>query len=122
MCKILISIKPEFVESIMNGEKDFEFRKVECKRVVDKIIIYSTSPVMKVVGEADVEEVLVNSPEEIWEITEKKAGISKNFFDEYYKDKTKAVAYKLNNIKKYDEPLALERFGLSAAPQSFAYI
>jgi len=122
MCKILISIKPEFVESIMKGKKDFEFRKVECKRKVDKIIIYSTSPVMQVVGEADVEEVLIDSPEEIWGITEKRAGISKNFFDEYYKDKAKAVAYKLNNIKKYDEPLTLERFGLSVAPQSFAYI
>lgn len=27
-----------------------EFRKIECKRKVDKIIIYSTSPIMKVVG------------------------------------------------------------------------
>lgn len=122
MCQILISIKPEYVESIMNGEKRFEFRKVACKRTVDKIVIYSTFPVMQVVGEAEVEEVSVDSPEVIWNKTKAKAGISKTFFDDYYKDKTKAIAYKLNNIVKYDKPLKLEKFGIATAPQSFVYI
>ena len=53
MCSILLSINPEHVENIMNGNKLYEFRKKACKRHVDKIIIYSTTPVMMVVGEAD---------------------------------------------------------------------
>lgn len=52
MCKILLSINPNHVENIFNGTKKYEFRKVECKKPVDKIIIYSTSPIKKVVGEA----------------------------------------------------------------------
>ena len=81
MCVILLSINPQHVERIMNGDKIYEFRKTQCKKKVDKIVIYSTSPVMKVVGEADVADVLVDDPQTIWKITEKKSGIEKDFFD-----------------------------------------
>ena len=63
MGKILLSINPEHVENIMNGNKLFEFRKVRCRLEVNKIIIYATFPVMKVVGEADVIDVIVDFPD-----------------------------------------------------------
>ena len=50
MCVILLSINPNHVENILNGTKRYEFRKKVCKRHVDKILIYSTTPIMKVVG------------------------------------------------------------------------
>ena len=103
MCKILLSINPEHVENIMNGEKLYEFRKIKCKEKVDKILIYSTSPVMKVVGEADVVDVIVNSPELVWNVTAKHSGITKNFFDAYFQNRDRAVAYKLGKIIKYKE-------------------
>ena len=81
MCAILLSINPQYVERIMCGEKKFEFRKNVCKRNVDKIVIYSTSPVMKVVGEAEVEEVLVDEPQKIWNVTEEYSGVEREFFD-----------------------------------------
>lgn len=52
-----------------------------CKKPVDKIVIYSTTPVMKVVGEAEVEAILVDSPETIWKKTKTRSGIDKPFFD-----------------------------------------
>ena len=55
------------------------------------------------------------------EKTKEYSGITKNFFDEYFKDRKVAYAYKLGKIKVYDEPKALTEFGLRAAPQSFAY-
>lgn len=122
MCAILLSINPEYVGRIMCGEKKYEFRKNLCKRKVDKIIIYSTSPVMKVVGEAEVEEVLVDEPKKIWEITKKHSGINREFFDEYYDGRTQAVAYKLNNIVEYAKPKVLADYGVNAAPQSFCYL
>ncbi len=122
MCAILLSINPEYVERIMCGEKKYEFRKNLCKRKVDKIIIYSTSPVMKVVGEADVEEVLVDEPRKIWEITKKHSGINQEFFYEYYGGRTQAVAYKLNNIVEYAKPKVLADYGVNVAPQSFCYL
>ena len=122
MCAILLSINPNHVENIMNGTKQYEFRKKACKRQVDKILIYSTTPIMRVVGEADVEDVLIDTPEVIWEKTEEKSGIDKAFFDQYYEDREQAVAYKLINVKQYEEPKELEEFGVSNAPQSFQYI
>jgi len=122
MCAILLSINPEYVGRIMCGEKKYEFRKNLCKRKVDKIIIYSTSPVMKVVGEAEVEEVLVDEPKKIWEITKNHSGINQEFFEEYYDGRTQAVAYKLNNIVKYAKPKVLADYGVNAAPQSFCYL
>ena len=38
MCKMLLSINPEHVENIMNGNKLYEFRKIKCKSDVDKIV------------------------------------------------------------------------------------
>lgn len=122
MCSILLSINPSHVENILNGTKLYEFRKKACKRHVDKILIYSTTPIMKVVGEAEVEDVLVDNPETIWKKTKTKSGIDKKFFDQYYANREQAVAYKLKNVIRYGEPKELKEYGVISAPQSFQYI
>lgn len=122
MCRILLSINPEHVDNILTGKKKYEFRKIQCKEKVDKILIYSTFPVMKVVGEADVDDVIVDKPESVWNITSEYSGITKLFFDRYYKNKDKAVAYKLSNVIKYEQPKSLSNYGIKCAPQSFVYI
>lgn len=119
---MLLSINPEHVENILNGNKQFEFRKVRCRSDVDRIIIYATSPIMKVVGEAEVIDVIVDIPEQVWEITAGFAGISKQFYDNYFQNKEKAVAYQLGRVKRYKKPLTLADFGISFAPQSFVYV
>ena len=106
----------------MNGTKRYEYRKVACKRHVDKILIYSTNPIMRVVGEADVEDILIDNPETIWKKTQKKSGIDKHFFDQYYANRELAVAYKLKNVVKYNVPKKLKDYGINNAPQSFQYI
>ena len=122
MCRILLSINPEHVDNILTGKKLYEFRKIQCKEKIDKIVIYSTFPVMKVVGEADVDDVIVDKPESVWDITSEYSGITKLFFDKYYKNKDKAVAYKLSNVIKYEQPKSLSNYGIKCAPQSFVYI
>ena len=122
MCAILLSINPNHVENILNGTKKYEFRKRMCKKPVDKIVIYSTTPVMKVVGEAEVEAILVDNPETIWKKTKTRSGIDKPFFDQYYKNRRQAVAYKLKNVVEFEKPRELKEYGISAAPQSFRYI
>ncbi|MEA5083735.1 MAG: hypothetical protein VB018_06225 [Lachnospiraceae bacterium] len=122
MCTILLSINPEHVENILNGKKEYEFRKTLCKKKVDRILIYSTNPIMKIVGEAKVEDILVDNPRTIWKITNEKSGINKQYFDQYYKDRERAVAYKLCDIVQYSNPKNLQDFGLKNAPQSFLYV
>ena len=122
MCSILLSINPNHVENILNGTKRYEFRKRVCKKKVDKILIYSTTPIKKVVGEAEIEEVLIDEPEIIWKKTKEESGIDKNSFPKYYENKNEAVAYKLKNVMKYRRPRELKDYGVSTAPQSFQYI
>ncbi|NNG67755.1 ASCH domain-containing protein [Caldanaerobacter subterraneus] len=123
MSQILLSIRPEYVESIFKGTKRFEYRKIKfARKEVNKILIYCTAPVMKVVGEAEILEIIEDTPPAVWEKTKDYAGIDKKVFDEYYKNKEKAVAYRLGNVKKYLKPIKLTDLGIRFVPQSFVYI
>ena len=122
MAKMLLSIKPQYVEKIFSGEKRFEFRKFHCKNNIDTIVIYATSPVKAVIGEVELIDVIEGNIEQVWQETNEFAGISRSAYDEYYNKRQIAVAYKLGNICKYKEPKKLIDFGLHYVPQSFAYL
>lgn len=120
--RILISINPEHVDNIIKGIKKYEYRKIAAKQDISSIIIYETTPVKRVVAEAEIIDVLEFPPEELWEITKYESGINKKFFDKYFKDRKVAYAYKLGEINVYDEPKSLIDYGVKAAPQSFIYL
>ena len=122
MKALLLSIKPEYVDRILVGTKKYEYRKRLAKESFDKIYIYSTSPVMKVVGAVEVLGRLERSPSALWEETKTKAGISRAKYREYFKNCKKAYAYQLGEVTVFDVPLDLNDLGISAAPQSFVYI
>lgn len=120
--KILISINPEHVQNIIAGIKKYEYRKIAAKQDVSSIIIYETTPIKRIVAEAEIVDVLEMPPEELWEQTKTESGISKAFFDRYFDNRTIAYAYKLGEIKVYDTPKTLMDYGIKAAPQSFVYV
>ena len=101
--RILISINPEHVQNIIEGKKKYEYRKIAAKQDISSIIIYETTPVKKIVAEAEIVEVLMLPPEELWRQTQDESGINREFFDEYFKDREIAYAYKLGKIKVYDK-------------------
>ena len=74
------------------------------------------------VGEAEIDDILEGSPNEIWEIAKNAAGITKKIFFSYYQGKSTAFAYKLKNVKIYDTPKSLADYGLKQAPQSYVYV
>ena len=82
MCKLLMSINPVHVDNILSGTKRFEYRKTRCKQRVDSILIYSTAPVMKVVGEVEVTGIIEDSPGLVWKQTAIASGIDKDFLDD----------------------------------------
>lgn len=123
MGKILMSIKPCYVDKILSGTKKYEYRKIKAKKNnIDKMIIYSTYPVKSIVGEAEIEEIIESTPEQIWNLTQKYSGITKELYFKYYHDKTNAIAYKLGKIIKYDKPKNLSEIGINYSPQSFIYL
>ena len=122
MCKLLMSINPQHVNNILSGQKKYEYRKIRCKKKVDSIVIYSTAPVMQVVGEVEVKDIIEDSPENVWDRTSNAAGIDKAFFDAYYLGKNVAVAYVLGKVKRFSKPHCLSDYGIKSAPQSFIYL
>lgn len=122
MRNIVLSIKPEYVENIISGTKKYEYRTKAAKGDINKIIIYETVPVKKIIGEAEIVKILKMPPNELWELSKNESGTSKEFFDSYFKNREFAYAYKLGKIKVYKTPKTLDDFGLKYPPQSFAYI
>lgn len=122
--KVLLSIKPQFVEEIFNGSKKFEYRKKIFKREgIKSVVIYSTMPVGKIVGEFDIEDILEDEPKSLWKKTKKHAGISEDFYDSYFLDRDKGYAIKIKSLKRYAEPKCPhEVYGKFTAPQSFKYV
>jgi predicted transcriptional regulator len=116
-------INPEYVDEILSGRKKYEYRKIRAKRNnVDKMIIYSTFPVMKVVAEVEINGIIEEKPEKLWEMTKHASGISKEFYNRYYKNRDMAVAYQLGSIQVYDTPKNLIDIGINYIPQSFVYL
>lgn len=122
MCTILLSIKPEYTNRILAGTKKFEFRRNVAKRHVDRILIYSTFPEMKVVASVAVLGVLKETPQNLWKKTKDFSGISHDKYMEYFSKKEFAYAYQLGEVKKFKKAKDLSEYGISAAPQSFVYI
>lgn len=122
MCQMLLSINPEFVTSILQGKKLYEYRKFRCRNDVNKIIIYATAPQKQVVAEAEIADIVEDDVLNVWRQTKDYSGITYRFFRKYYKGKKKAVAYHLKNIVIYEKPITLEDIGVSCAPQSYRYL
>lgn len=114
----IISIKPQFVEEIKAGVKRYEYRKAVFRQPVEKVFIYASSPISKVVGEFQPVDILTGTPSTIWEQTSKESGITKCFYDTYFAERQTAYAIEIYNLKIYDSPKELP----FRAPQSFCYI
>jgi predicted transcriptional regulator len=120
--KALLSIKPEFASKIFEGEKKFEYRRSIFKKPVKLIVVYASSPVCRVIGEFEVEDLISDDLEELWRKTKKFAGISEDYFYAYFSDKEKGYAIKIGRIRKYKSPLLLmDSYGVTP-PQSYLYL
>jgi predicted transcriptional regulator len=121
--KVLLSIKPEFALKIFEGTKRYEFRKALFKdRSVKTIVVYASSPMQRVIGEFEIEDILFLEKEQLWKTTEKYSGIDKLYFDKYFQEKEGGYALKIKKITRYESPKELKDFKVNYAPQSFIYL
>lgn len=119
----LLSIKPDYVEKIFTDQKLYEYRKVIFKKEVKKVIVYSTMPVGLIVGEFDIDYILVDYPNELWRKTKTVSGVEESFFLQYFQGRDKGYAIKIGKKKKYPKPIDPKKlFDRFVAPQSFMYL
>lgn len=121
--KVLLSIKPEFAEKILTGEKKFEFRKKIFKnKDIKKVLLYASSPVQKVIGEFEIEEIFQADIATLWSKTNLHAGITKDYFSAYFSAHKSGFAIKVKKAKRFKKPQCLRSEYNLFPPQSFAYI
>jgi predicted transcriptional regulator len=122
--KVLLSIKPEYANKIFSGEKKFEFRKRAFRNIeVHTVVVYSTMPVGRIIGEFTIKQIHKDSPESIWKKTKLYSGIDENFFNEYYDGRDLAVAIEVDKSFLYKESInPKEEYENFTAPQSFKYL
>lgn len=122
---LLLSIKPMYAKSILDGKKRVEIRrKFNKKWEGEKVILYASSPKKALVGEATISQVVTGKPSIIWEKFEREVSCSKEEFDDYTTAIEKTYAIVLDNIKAYKEEIQLPQlsnmvFKNLTPPQSY---
>ena len=121
---VLLSIKPKYVEKIVNGEKQYEFRKKIFKnKNVRKAFIYSTAPTKKIVGTFDIGNILEDDPKRLWTTLQDVSGINEKEFFNYFRNTEKGFAIEIERLNVFDEPLdPNELIRDFSPPQSFCYV
>ena len=121
---VLLSIRPQFAERIFNGTKKYEYRKTIFSRVdVQKVVVYASSPIKKIVGEFMIAEIIRAKPEILWLKTYSFAGINRDFFLQYFIGKDNGYAISISCTNRYKSPIdPWDLFRDFTPPQSFRYI
>lgn len=122
MQKILLPIKDKYSQDILSEKKKFELRRNIPKQVVEKIVIYSTSPVKKVVGEAWVKTIHELPLSKLWDLTKESNSVSEEEFYSYYKGKKKGFAYEISKVRKFKNKKSLSEYNINYVPQGFVYL
>ena len=121
---VILSIRPNFCKMIFCGQKVYEYRKriFTCSDV-DKVYVYATKPICRIVGFFTIDEVIEDSPNNMWKMTHEGSGITKEYFDAYFRGCDMAHAIAIGEVVKFDTPIdpkeVIKNF---TAPQNYRYV
>ena len=118
----LLSVHPEYVKRMVNGEKLVEFRRAPFARRVSHVVVYSTRPEKRLVGYFEVDGVYEDSPSSLWRKHNKRGGISRERLLEYLEGGRQTVAIVMSRFHPFRKDLGLEDIGVARPPQSFRYL
>lgn len=122
---IVLSIKPQFTNKILDGSKTIEMRTKIGKKFINgsKVIIYSSSPCKAIVAIAKIKKIQHLAKHEINDLHLSKICITREFFDKYMEKRSHCYLMELSEIYKLNShlPLAELRKLDFTPPQSFCY-
>jgi len=122
---VLLSIKPEFGDKILSGEKEYEFRKTCFKQPsrIQTVLLYSTAPVQQIIGQFSISEIIEDTPEILWQRFGNRSGTSKEHFLDYFSDHSTGYAFEIGEVNELENSVdpreVVEDFH---PPVSFYYI
>lgn len=119
----VISIKPTYMNKILSGDKIFEFRRTAPSKLPISLLLYSTSPVKKIVGVAYVTSIIKDKPDNLWNRCADRGGIDEADFKTYFKNQDIGCALVIDSVEEFAEPLdPSDLVPDFFAPQSFRYL
>lgn len=124
---IVISIRPQYTEKIIEGKKTVELRRrfPVAARNGTIAYLYSTSPVRAIVGRVEIINVEKLPVSAIWRKYQSSAFITKADFDRYFHGVKEGYALEFTKVQALPRQLSLdelrERFDFEP-PQSFLYM
>ncbi|MBO9997947.1 MAG: ASCH domain-containing protein [Cyanobacteria bacterium SID2] len=122
---LLLSIKPQYVQKILDGQKTIELRKTRPKiQKGDFILVYESSPSKSLIGWFEVQGIICESPKKLWDKVKNKAGVTKEEFDAYYQKSTLGVGICINSIHCIKMSLedVRKQWNQFKPPQNFHYL
>jgi predicted transcriptional regulator len=120
---VLLPIRPCYADPILAGLKRVEFRKRPFRREVSHVVVYSSSPVQRVVGFFEILGIEEDSPEQLWRRFSGVGYIDKEDYDRYFAQSSRGVAIRVGQVHTFQEPFALGELGRGLrVPQSYAYL
>lgn len=121
---VLLSIKPKYVRSILEGAKRYEFRKAIFRnRSVNRIFIYSSAPEKRIVARFEISRIIEDHPSALWDQTRDHAGINDAEFFSYFAGRSRGYAIGIENLKEFDTPIdPREEIPGFVPPQSYCYV
>lgn len=121
MPDVLLSIKPKYVNKIIDGTKKWEFRKRIWKKSVNRVYVYKSYPSCCVVGYFDVTNIVSTDLQTMWSMCRNNAGIRFSEFFEYFRGSSFGHAIWIEQFHQF-EPTSLEHCPDFNPPQSFMYL
>lgn len=119
---VFLPIKPRFIALILSGKKKVEYRRRLPKQPISLIVLYSSSPVKKIVGFVHVMGVSCASRAEIWRSTSSVGGISRAEFLEYFKGADRCCCAHLGNLWPITSTPPSRISSGFKIPQSYRYV
>lgn len=123
---LLLSLRPRFADAILSGTKTVELRRRPVNASPGTVVIlYSSAPVMAIVGTARLSQVTVSEPQAAWVKHKSGLGLEKDEYDGYLDGSSNAYLLHLTRVCALNEPLHLHRLrqdGVFQPPQSFRYV
>ena len=119
----LLSIHPRYADAIFDGDKQVEFRKAALRDDVRQALVYSTSPVQRIVGVFRIERVDRATPAQLWERYHHVGCIAPEDYASYYASWSRGAAIVIGEAWRLPAPLPLTVLGSGMRPpQSYQYL
>lgn len=124
MSTLLISVKPRFASTLLEGIKSVELRRTR-PRQVEQVLLYEASPTMALVGGFAVDGMLGCAPSRLWAEVGKLAAVTRREFRTYFSGASVGWGILASNPWRYRKPIALsdlrELWPGFVPPQSYRY-